>query len=103
MNKSITVNGHTWTYKRINNASYELARFHTIYEAYRHPSASKVAAYYRCKDLMREVGGCDMHITGHNSQTFSVMFPFVDRDTGELWMAWITRTYDYACPMVDCL
>ena len=102
MSKSVSINGHTWTCKRIRRYAYECAKYHTIYEAYKVPSENKVAAYHRCKNLMREVGGHGMMITGRNSETFSVMFQFEDRETGELYMEWITRSYDYACPLAEC-
>lgn len=102
MGKSVSINGHTWTCKRIRRYDYECSKYHTIYEAYKAPSEKKVAAYNRCKNLMSEVGGHDMRITGRTCDAFSVMFPFVDRETDELYMAWITRSYDYACPLAEC-
>lgn len=66
-----------------------------IWQAYDKPSERKVAAWYHCKNMCKELNGDGLCITEAGCQTFSVMFDFVNLDTGELMRAHITRDYNH--------
>lgn len=68
-----------------------------IYEAYKTPSVYKVRAFERCKALCAEMNGFDLVISAAGCQTFSVVFSFMDEETGVLCYAYITRDYDRFC------
>lgn len=71
--------------------------YHDIYEAYERPSVYKVRAWNYCKELCKKMHGFDLVICGKNSMKFSAMFQFVERGTGALCYAYITKDYDRFC------
>ena len=68
-----------------------------IYEAYKSPSVYKVRAFRRCQELCEEMNGFDLVIASHGVQTFSVVFTFINEETGVVCYAYITRDYDRFC------
>ena len=69
----------------------------TLEEAYGNASTAKWRAYTYCRELCADLNGFDFIIAGHNCMTFSVLFKFVDKETGALCYAYITRDYDSYC------
>ena len=66
-----------------------------IWQAYDKPSELKVAAWHDCENMCRELNGWNLCISAVGCQTFSVMFDFINPDTGELMRAHITRDYNH--------
>jgi hypothetical protein len=51
--------------------AYQGATMTKLKEAYNRPSWAKIEAYEKCKNLMREMNGYQMKITGYNCDAFS--------------------------------
>jgi hypothetical protein len=89
--------------QKIARAAAETAYSHrdwtyeTLWDAYEKPSFAKAKAWKYCVDLCREMGGFDMVISARNCMVFSVVFTFVDNETGVVCYAYITRDYDRFC------
>lgn len=77
-------NNRRWTYD-------------SIWNAYEKPSAAKVKAWDYCRELCAKLGGFDLIISSKNTMVFSVVFKFIDPETGALSYAYITRDYDRFC------
>lgn len=71
--------------------------FRDICEAYKNPSAAKVAAWDYCKRLCESFGGYDLIICGKNCMKFSALFRYVEQTTGALCYAYITPKYARYC------
>lgn len=79
--------------------AYEASHMKTLREAYpSHYSVKKEEAFKYCEDLMHELGGSDMRITGSCTNFFSVAFKYTDKETGEKRLAYITHANDYYVP-----
>lgn len=50
--------------------AYQGATMSKLKEAYNRPSWAKIEAYEKCKNLMREMNGYGMKITGYNCHKF---------------------------------
>lgn len=80
-------------------ASYQSSHITSLSQAYAYSySSEKAEAFKRCEDLMHELGGSDLRITGHNGNFFSVGFVYTDKETGEKRLAYITHAGDYYVP-----
>ena len=71
--------------------------YRDIYSAYGKPSFEKVRAWEYCKNLCAEMDGFDMLISARNVFAFSVCFQYVEKTTGVLSYAYITRDYNRFC------
>lgn len=89
--------------QRIARAACEYAYNHTQYnyhdirDAYKNPSVAKTRAWEYCKTLCKSLNGFDLIISGKNCMVFSVCFKYVDKKTGALAYAYITRDYNRFC------
>lgn len=87
--------GHYFTLHLRKDAPRKDELAPNIWQAYGRPSARKVAAWHDCEAMCRECAGYGLCITAVGCQTFSVMFDFMNPDTGELMRAHITRDHNH--------
>lgn len=67
----------------------------TLMDVYKSCSRWKFIAFNRCRALMEAVGGWELRIISHNSQSFTVGFMF--EEDGKTKFAYITKDYDRFC------
>lgn len=70
---------------------------YNLWDVYGTFSQNKIRAFESCRQLMFRLGGHDLRILSHNSQAFTVGFEFVDKETGVLRFAYITKDYNRYC------
>lgn len=67
-----------------------------IYDAYKCPSRRKINAWRYCQELCESYNGYGLRIIGHNSQTFSVGFEYMDEKSGLAMFVWHTAYNTYS-------
>lgn len=75
--------------------SYDNAYVRDLGGCYDTWSSAKQHAFNYCLELMSKLGGFDGRIMSWNTFSFTYGFQFVDKETGELKLAYITKDYDY--------
>lgn len=71
--------------------------YNDIFTAYGRPSVDKCRAWEYCKRVCEELDGFDLLIASRNTFSFSAVFTFTDKETGELCYGYITKDYDRFC------
>ena len=64
-------------------------------DCYVKPSLEKQAAFGSCIAKKVQFDGFNGTITGYNCDVFSYAFQFVDSETGEICLYYITKSHDY--------
>lgn len=62
-----------------------------VYGSY---SVFKAQAERYCRELCRKYNGYDFRIASYNTMQFTVTFKFIEPVTGEIMIAYITRSYN---------
>ena len=71
--------------------------YNDIFQVYKSPSIYKIRAFERCKALCHKMRGKNLLISSASCQAFSVVFEYVDKATGAMCFAYITKDYDRFC------
>lgn len=61
-----------------------------LYHVYGNYSRAKAEAFEYCKRLMAEHDGSDLRILSHNAFMFTAAFQFMNQETGEAMIMYIT-------------
>lgn len=83
------------------NANYQLTtKGNSIFTAYGRPSQKKINAFGRCEQLMKDLKGTNMRVTGAGSHFFSCAFKFNFKGGSLLCYItpshnWITKLENY--------
>ena len=75
--------------------NYNYSKTITLWEAYGRPSYAKEKAYDYCLNLKEKFNGYAGCITTFNTNIFTYGFLFHHPETDELYLAYITPSYNY--------
>ena len=78
-------------------ADYLKSNNYFLWDVYGRFSRAKERAYDYYRNKMIEMGGRDLRILSANSQSFTLGFEFVDKETGVLKFAYVTKDYFRTC------